>query len=242
MDDTRMRCEPLDVEGSFNVRDLGGYKTAGGRITKPRRFLRAGSLYGLTPQGRKTLLDAGVRCVLDLRSFQELKSHPSAVQNDDGFDWYHIPMLDYVQSAINGSAFSNFPASMEEMYTGLLEEGAPEFRRVFELFADPRYPGALFHCTAGKDRTGVTAMLLLALAGVDAETIVEDYSHSERLLAHLHADLPKGFPAYVLWSKAETMRTVLAHLESRYGGGEAYLAGIGVTPAQRAGILEKFLG
>jgi len=238
-----MRCELLDVEGSFNVRDLGGYAVAGGRVTKHRRFLRAGSLAGLTKRGRQALLDAGARCVIDLRSAHEICAFPNALQNDGEFEYHHIPMLDYIRSSGNSGATDNFPASMEDLYIGLLEESGAQFRRVFGLFADSRYDCTIFHCTAGKDRTGVIAMLLLDLAGTDSASIAEDYSYSEALQTYVpQEDDPSGFPMFVFYSKPQTMLAVLARLHERYGGARGYLSHIGVTPGQIESVLDKFLG
>lgn len=111
---------------------------------------------------------------------------------------------------------------------------------MFELFADRRYRTCFFGCTAGKDRTGVTAMLLLALAGVAPDVIAEDYSWSSRLLKLPEDAEPDGrFPAYLGSSPAHTMLAVLRHLDRRYGGAEAYLLGAGVGAEQLGAVREK---
>lgn len=232
-------CELLSIEGSYNVRDLGGYPTRDGRIVRHRRFIRAGSLSDLTPQGIQSLREEGVRGILDLRSWQEVRKKPDAIDTDDTITRYHIPMLDYIQSSAAEEDFSLFPASMEEMYVGLLDESGDSFARVFEIFADARYPCCLFHCTAGKDRTGVTAMLLLGLAGVEDAGIIEDYHWSQQLLPPIQPGLK--IPPYCLESRPETMEYLLSYLRNRYGSVEEYLSGIGVTKGQQEAVRKKLL-
>lgn len=241
METINMRCELLNVEGSFNVRDLGGYLNKEGKPVQYRRFIRAGSLADLTEQGKQVLEEMGVDCVLDLRSSHEVEVKPDAIEKDPQFHWHHVPMLDFINSNIAESKLDAFPESMEAMYIGMLDQGQKGFLRLFEIFADPAYHCCLFHCTAGKDRTGVTAMLLLALAGVDEKTIVEDYSHSENHIGPLSKNHPPHVPIYLVQSKPETMEGTLRHLNKRYGGPVAYLEQIGVTPAQMAAIKSKLL-
>lgn len=241
MDTSRASANILEVEGSFNVRDLGGYPTQNGLLIKSGRFLRAGALHSLTAAGRQTLLDTGVNCIIDLRSGMERETKPDTLEKDDAFAWYHVPMLDYINSSVASGRLEDFPASMAEMYIGLLDNAGNSFARIFELFADPRYSGFLFHCTAGKDRTGMTAMLLLSLAGVPEEIIVEDYSLSERLVPQVSTPGNFQVPAYFLTSHPDTMREALRHLKNRYGTADDYLSHIGVTPGQRAAVLAKLL-
>jgi len=236
-----MRCELLELEGSFNARDVGGYPAGGGKTIKYRRFIRTGSLFRLTEQGKSVLLDMGIRCVVDLRSNFEVNEKPDAVMNDPRFTWRHLPMLDYIYAGIADEQYVPFPPSLEEMYINLLNEDRNSFRSLFQLFASPEHESYLFHCTMGKDRTGVAAALLLSLAGVDDETIVEDYSHSAKLTKHIIEGLSGNIPAYLFASPAETMQTVLSHLKNKYGGGQGYLAYIGITSEQRRAILTKLL-
>ena len=238
-----MRCNLLDVEGCFNIRDIGGYPTAAGDTVSHLRFVRSGSLFALTEQGKEQLLSLGLRCVVDLRSQVEVEHYPDAVADDPRFSWFHLPMLDYIHSSIAGKLPDTFPPSLEEMYFSLIEESKADFRRLFELFAQPGHESFVFHCTAGKDRTGITAALLLSLAGVDEQTIVEDYSHSQELLRDIMAKVDLShLPGYVLTSRAQTMQALLDHLKAHYGGGQGYLSQIGVAPSTQREVLRKLLG
>lgn len=240
---SRMKCELLPMEGAFNVRDLGGYPGAGGRVLRKRRFIRAGSLSNLTEKGKADMLALGIDCIVDLRSTREVTVAPDTLPEGAGIDRFHIPMLDYIQSNIISGDYSTFPTSMPEMYRGLLDGGQDDLLRVFRVFADPRYNTVLFHCTAGKDRTGITAMLLLLLAGVGEEDVVEDYSWSERLIAPLEAaESDPNIPPYVFSSSPENMQEAVSHLAKCYGSARDYLSKAGLTPEEQARITAKLLG
>lgn len=227
------RCKILHVDGAFNVRDVGGYRGSGSALAFGR-FLRAGTLFGLTDAGRAHLLDAGVDCIIDLRSVYERSQKPGQLGEEHGVADIHIPMLDYIQSLSPQEAHW-IPESLEAMYADTLKSGGADFLRVFEVFASD-YKCILFHCTAGKDRTGMAAMLLMGMAGVSEEDIIEDYSYSHKLNNQFKYP---GFPDYLFYSKPETMRTTLDMLRDEFGGIPGYLAQIGVTPDMRAKILTK---
>ena len=236
-----MDCEVLTLEGVPNVRDLGGYLAASGKVTKHRRFIRAGVLSGLTQSGTSALARLGVHCVVDLRSGREARIQPSAVQDDERFVRHHLPMLDYIYSSVSGGVEPDvFPDSLEQLYIDLIEQGKESFRQLFELFAHPEYESYLFHCTAGKDRTGIAAALLLTLAGVDDDTIAQDYSYSHTLL-RIFFDKSnfQGVPTHLGASQPETMQSLLSHLRGCYGGGQSYLEHIGVTKQQITAVLQK---
>lgn len=241
MDGTNpIRCELLDIPGAENVRDLGGYTGTDGRTVACRRFIRAGGMDALTQEGVAAVRGLGVRCIIDLRSGMERARNPDTLEQDAAIAYRHIPMLDYIQSSLAGEGQAVFPDSMEEMYLGLLENDKQDFLQVFRIFADPACPTVLFHCTAGKDRTGLVAMLLLGLAGVSAADIAEDYSYSERLRqVQPERREEDGLPAYLFDSPAQRMLDIIAYLERQYGGIPAYLTHIGADADMQAAVLEK---
>lgn len=229
------------LEGVANMRDLGGYIAVDGKKTAMGRFIRSTALAGLGRDGEARLRELGVDCVIDLRSTREREDAPDVIEDSASIHFAHIPMLDYISSNIASGDFTNFPSSITELYMGLLENGREDFRRVFHLFADRRFSGYLFHCTAGKDRTGVTAMLLLGLAGVGDEAIVEDYAVTGKLLRPVPMDAVTGFPKYLSEAAPETMRATLRHIREKYGGVTDYLEHIGVDVDVRGRVLEKLL-
>jgi protein-tyrosine phosphatase len=229
-----------DVPGILNIRDMGGYTAKDGRVTAKGRFIRSAGLSGSGEEGKSDLIELGVDCVIDLRSSTEREFLPDIAEEIPGIHYFHVPMLDYIASSFSTNNYHEFPSTMAELYASLLVNSRDGFRRVFEVFADIRYKRCLFHCTAGKDRTGVTAMLLLGLAGVDDKQIVADYTLTDELLSGtwLSRSAP-GVPNYVLIAAEENMSFTLNFLRETYGDAASYLTEIGVSEASQERILKK---
>lgn len=218
---------PLLLTGAKNVRDLGGYPTGNG-ATAQGVFLRGDGLSALTEEDISALAQYGVRRVVDLRSGMELQRQPDPFGNVPEIAYDSVPMLDQM----NSSGFQGqLPASLSELYCALLDGDAASIGRVMKLLAEEE-GAVLFHCTAGKDRTGVIAMLLLDLAGVSEEDIVADYGVTETYMAakfeaQRAAAAAAGFdlPDFLFRSQPEEMRRTLEHLHTAWGSAEAYLTG-----------------
>lgn len=237
------KCHIYQIAGIPNMRDVGGYKSRDGRAVAMGRFIRSTALARLDAKGEEQLRETGVDCVIDLRSSLEREHAPDVIENSGDIHYAHIPMLDYISSNFASGNFTSFPKSMHEMYIGLLDKAGESFKQVFGLFADDRFRHYLFHCTAGKDRTGVTAMLLLNLANIRDEIIIEDYSYTRSLLgASPMGAAPSGIPSYVFESSPKTMRITLDHLKEKYGGAAEYLTHIGIGEEKQCKILEKLFG
>lgn len=238
---------PLALAGSRNTRELGGYATADGKITRTHAFLRSDGLSRLTDADLHKLLDYGVGCVVDLRSEKEIAEAPSRLAGVPGVDYYQVHMLD--RAASQGFA-GGMPDHMGQVYVQLLADHSGDFVRVFRIFAAHQNTTVLFNCAAGKDRTGVTAMLLLLLAGVPEETVVADYSTSEANMRQLFAlqreQLAKAGkpvpPLSVFSSDAGEIRMALDYLDSHYAGAEDYLLRAGLSPAEIAAVRQMLLG
>ena len=224
---------PLALDGAHNVRDLGVYENVNGLKLKEHQFLRADGLYSLTPEDQKKLTAYGVRAVIDLRSRMEAEQAPCVWEGSDSVQYYGIPLLDEINSNQMKGAF---PESMSQLYIGLLENNKEEFAQILRVSST--YPSGcvMFNCTAGKDRTGVTAMLLLGLADVGRDVIVADYSASGQYMDQVFAKQKEQMlkfgihvPAYVLESKPEEMEKTLTFLEDRYGGIHGYLRELPLT-------------
>lgn len=223
--------KPLPLRGARNVRDLGGYAFEGG-VTAKGVFLRADGLHALTETDIRALYEYGVRRVVDVRSTFEVEHQADPFQEQSAIQYFHVSLLDQM----NSSGFQgDTPQSLYELYRSLLDEAAPDLGQVMTLLAQQREGAALFHCSAGKDRTGVIAMLLLELAGVPDEAIIADYSISEIYMKELFA-LQKQqaaavgiqIPDCLLESKPEEMQRTLEYLHRTCGDAEAFLLG----PAQ----------
>lgn len=168
--------EPMELEGARNVRELGGYETADGRYTKKGVYLRADGTHALTNGDLEKLQNAGVSLVVDMRSPDEVQLNPSKFYAAEDIRYENVVMFDGLQSSMFKEAM---PKTMAELYCRLLDSCKSQYERIFRLFLE-NGGLSLFHCTAGKDRTGVVAMLLLQLAGVPDSSIIADYAVSEK--------------------------------------------------------------
>lgn len=176
----------LDIDQGVNFRDLGGYQAAGGRTTCWKKLIRAGALSNLTPPDQQLLTDYGISTVIDLRSPYELKQYPDKVPFS--CKYIHLPIFndDETESQTNNQelqkAYSTDPRSgylrMLYVYRRMIVDPQPQaaYRHFFDyLLAHGADETILFHCSAGKDRTGILAVLLLDALGVDSQTVRRDY-------------------------------------------------------------------
>jgi protein-tyrosine phosphatase len=158
------------------VRELGGYPVAGGGQTRYHRFLRSDGLNGLTEADAAFLHAYGVRLVLDLRDPDEVAERPDISLGDDVVV-VNVPLLDIDISDKEAleKRFATEPPTYEFFYEMVLNK-KEQMARCFKLIAQaPADACVLFHCAVGKDRTGILAMLLMALAGCDKWDCVANY-------------------------------------------------------------------
>ena len=160
----------------LNLRDLGGYPIAGGGCTAWGRMLRGDNPAGLSDEDLQWLLDREITTVIDLRSAGELERKPDQLSADPNFFYHHIPM-------VGGERLPNLEQDVGRSYFEMLERREAPARVLRAIAQAPG--GVLFHCTAGKDRTGCTAALLLTLAGVGREDILADYQVTELYIREL---------------------------------------------------------
>ncbi|MBL7497130.1 tyrosine-protein phosphatase [Frankia sp. CNm7] len=214
----------IELAGAHNVRDLGGLPAAGGTV-RPRVLLRGDSLDNLTPEDIELLReDVGLRGVVDLRApFEnprEAEWFPRL-----GITWLHEPLLDL--TGLTDPAVMREKAAgydYAKLYARMLESAGPGLARVLEfLVSGPRTP-ALVHCAAGKDRTGVTVAVLLAVAGVDRDAIVADYQATEQRIQLIREALAR--------------REEYRHLRERATSGQLPRAAPAVDPRAIAAVLE----
>lgn len=224
-----------------NFRDVAGpgYLTADGVRLRRGVLFRSNELQ-LSDVDAGALRDLGIRDVLDLRDHPEVEAHPDA--EVPGAAWTHvrvpgIPMDDVATLTSRAEGL----ATMKRVYRVFVEDDGARaaFGELLTVLADAEHP-QLFHCTAGKDRTGVVVALLLSVAGVDDETIVNDYALTganltEEWMEARRADASRyGLTWEALRPALETppgaMRATLAHLREQYGDASGYLVSIGVAP------------
>lgn len=223
--------------GPSNFRDLGGYRTTDGRQVRWRTVFRSDALR-LTEADVAVLRDrVGLRGVVDLRAgfefgHREGGGPPNHVARLEavGVRRYHLPMVDETRIARQASD-ERPPAAA--MYLKMFERGAGPLAEVFRLIGDPDNHPLVFHCAAGKDRTGIVAALLLGLLGVDDETIVADYALSqanmikalEKIRARPDAErILAGRPLATFEAPTDAVIGFVEAIHSTYGGWEAAAA------------------
>ena len=221
----------LVLQSVRNGRDLGGMQGAKGPIPLGR-FIRTGSLSHATESDKKVLVDHDVKLDIDLRTFWEVVRSPDRLASDSRVHYLNISLMGVgIWDAI-------YPTTRGGLYVRALAEHQSKFRKVFRAMAQQKEGTILFHCAAGKDRTGMVAAILLSLAGVDHETIVHNYAISAR---YLHPTATEGAAQVeaIDDSPPEAMEMFLRALDQKYGGARAYMKKIGLTDAEISALTDR---
>jgi protein-tyrosine phosphatase len=176
----------VPLEGGSNFRDLGGYATSDGRRVRRGTVFRSAHLGGLTEADRGRLAELGVRTIVDLRGVGEAAETPHAVAGVGArIIGAHIEpgVGDKLRRAIADGTITPFVAMdfLTDHYRDYPRRCAPGFRTLFTTLGDVAHRPLVFHCTAGKDRTGFASALLLTLLGVPWDTVIDDYLHTNEV-------------------------------------------------------------
>jgi len=216
----------------LNARELGGYPTLDGAMTRWRSLLRADDLVQLTAEGMRGLAEYGVHTVIDLRWPGEVAAKPHPLAGGDHAVRYHQVSL-LAASEIEWASLCD-EYQKETWKCAVLEHTRPQLKHVLQIIADADDGPLLFHCVAGKDRTGLIAALLLALADVLPEAIVEDYVASTAQLADAYmlrySNMGRAEILEALRCPKEGVHNMLEYL-GKYGGAAGYLGAIGLSDA-----------
>jgi protein-tyrosine phosphatase len=244
-----MTCyKRLPLETLVNARDLGGFPTKDGRVTKYGVFIRSEVPKALSEGDLSFLRKYGVSLSLDFRGTQEIKNLPSKLEGLEDIKYLPCPMMNEDAAKASkreehapppgGVSKSLFDINWVPVYTAILEAGKDWVRRVLTLAAD--WEGVVhYHCFTGKDRTGLFTALLLGLCGVDYNDIMWDYSLSMTCLRPFYEKMDTGilftkedgspdFTRGFYCTSPETMFEVLGYLDKNYGGVEGYVRACGV--------------
>lgn len=245
----------LKLNSADNVRELGGYKTADGRQIKWNKLLRCGALSFIKQPDLQVLEDYGVKYDVDLRSGQEKRQHQDQIE-ESNIKYIFDPVFneDRTDNSQDPEEFHKIVETdpdyalnhMTNVYRQMITKPAcrKAFHELFEILLANRSDkeSVLFHCTAGKDRTGLAAVFVLSALGVDSETIKADYLMTNEVVK----DVTEKKVAYVKKNgfserAAENMRTLysvrsefleaaLAEIDHHYGNMDNFLkTGIGLT-------------
>lgn len=238
----------VPLAGASNFRDLGGYAGAGGRRVKWRRVFRADHLAALTADDRERLAALGIARAVDFRGVHERAALGYTLERVEQHALTIEPtVVQRAQQLLQaGHALTAREAVglMQDTYRGFAGENAPRFAQLFALLLASNAP-LVFHCTAGKDRTGFAAALVLLALGVPRDVVMQDY-----LLTNTLYRRPEGLagPAprevlEVLWRVQEDfLNAALDGVDRHPGGFDGYLAQVlGVDDAARGRLQALYL-
>ena len=207
-------------------------------------IVRSDNVSSLTTEGIRAMWEYGVKAVLDLRSDGEIATRPSPFEPADyGPLYLHVALLD--DEFADGLA--KVPA-MDDRYRVILDGRGEAFAQVMTTIARVDAP-LVFHCFAGKDRTGLVAALLLSLAGVEDTAIAADYAQTDDQMASRYAEWLAAAPPDRVDSMRDELRCppewmlgALSHVRERWGGVEQYLAAGGVAASDVVRLKVKLAG
>jgi len=232
----------LPLNSIYNTRDLGGYETQEGSYTKTHKYIRAATPAHLSEEDKAYLYDYGVRIIVDLRGKNEIIQAPNQMRDYKDIQYYHIDLFGDENAAVvpqNGMQFKD----MGDLYCLMLDHLQSNIKAVFDLFLKHLDKTILFHCSAGKDRTGVIAALLMDLAGCHPYDIVKDYSESYENNKPIYDELLKLATReneHFLLSDPLYMLKMLDHLTETYGSARGYLLDIGLSEEEIESLIENF--
>jgi len=233
--ETRERLLPL--VGASNFRDLGGYPTVDGRQTRWGQLFRSDTLHELTGADLDVLRGVGLASIIDLRTATEVGRTGRGPLGGEPIAYLHASVL---QEEGGESVAAPAPSDDDpaERYLWYLEVGRQAFTEALGMVADPSNHPLVFHCAAGKDRTGVLAALILDIVGVERSVIVDDYAitatRMELILDRLRRDPVWGvhvaeIPPERVHADGTTMARFLDLLYQRHGGAREWALAVGVA-------------
>lgn len=236
----------VSLASASNVRDLGGWPAAGGRVRFGRVY-RAAALSGLTAADAGVLAALGVRTVCDLRGTAERATAPTRL---DGASIHSLPIEPSVGASLRDilatrdATGEDVLTLMHEAYVAYALDWAHRYRAMFDLLL--REDAALlFHCSAGKDRTGFGAALILTVLGTPREFVMQDYLASNRLWrgeADIAAGLPPDIGTKLLLVHPELLDAAFAAIDDAYGGFDRYAElQLGLDAASREQLRERLI-
>ena len=236
------------LQGASNFRDVGGYRNADGRCVRRGQVFRSDHLAGLTPEDLARLASLGIGHSLDFRGAAEYSATPYAIPGVQRLALTIEPTVIARMQALVVQGIvpttEETVALMCETYRDFVNQNAGTFGRFLKHLLEQPTP-QVFHCTAGKDRTGFAAALLLSALGVDRATIEHDYLLTNQLYKRDNRLEGSGHPHVmkVLWQvQPEFLHAAFDAVDAQHGGMQDYLQGaIGLSPQELAELKQMLL-
>jgi protein-tyrosine phosphatase len=239
----------LAFEGAYNFRDIGGYPTSSGGVVRRGLVYRSDNLNTLTDADLARMSALGLRCVHDFRLDKELERQPSRLPDgmvvqrlstSDMQTGEAASMVDVMVDMLHGRRALPPASFWADNYAEMLVSGRPMFVTLLRSLAGADALPALFHCTGGKDRTGIACMLLHAVLGVGESDILDDFTLTNlyrtpvRMAALREGLESNGIPVVdavpIIGVQRDAMVQTIARLGSHYGGPVQYLVDGGLEP------------
>ncbi|MCH8225640.1 MAG: tyrosine-protein phosphatase [Chloroflexi bacterium] len=232
----------IALQGPLNFRDLGGYTTKEGRKVRWRKLFRSDGIHSMTAEDVEQVYGKlGVITRIDLRTEREIERSGPGPALPHSVQFHHVPFIQWQTGTATGK--EDPIARNRDMYLRIIRESGGQLAKaVNTLAADEGLP-AVFHCSAGKDRAGICAAMVLGLLGVDEETIMEDYfltiKNVDAIMQRIGAlpgneHMQKIAPEF-FHPQPKAMEAVLTELREVHGGVENYVKTHGVSD----GTLER---
>ena len=239
----------IAFEGCFNFRDIGGYPTADGQRIKWGRYFRAGRQDRMTSADLRRAKNLGIRTQIDLRRPDEVENQGRGPLPELGAAYHAIPVIppggsDQLNQLVGDTGISG------RRYLGYLDFGDETWHRLFDLFAEADHHPMVLHCTAGKDRTGVSTAFLLTVLGVDRQIIEADYALTNRDVERQTDFVERegglgGLSRETMMHHAgvpeDAIKDFLDGLTERHGGALEYLRDIGIGDSTFDAVRRAFL-
>lgn len=232
----------LPLAGGINFRDLGGYETRDGRRVDWGRLFRSGHLSRLTGNDKRYFGPLDIQTVCDFRTHEELEHENAVLPNDPAVEILAIPpgvrdRFFFHRLFASTTDPQAVVAAMHEVMQSLIVDAAPRYARLFEILLARRVGNVLINCSAGKERTGVGAALLLTALNVPRETIFYDFMLSKTYFP-VASELDRVFEKYavkatgeassrlvmpLLETRASYLESAFAIIDAKFGSGEEFL-------------------
>lgn len=248
----------VNLQGAFNFRDLGGYKTTDGKTVKWGKLFRGEELGHLTDADIKIVQSMGIKSNVDYRTDAEVKAMPDPIipgikniRTDEGNAGSTADLMSMIASGQMKDA-----ATAVQMMAGFNKQmvDSPKFYvQLMELLNDPNNIGLLQHCTAGKDRTGLGSAIILLTLGVDEKTVMDDYLLSNVYRAEANKKAVDAVRAQVkdenvvaaistmMGVQKEFLQAAIDEMKNKYGSIDAFLEkGLGITKEERAKLKNMY--
>lgn len=240
----------IAFEAVFNFRDLGGYPAREGCAVQWRKLFRADGLHRLRTDEGEQFRSLGIATVIDLRTDEEVRERGRFPSEVARVEYHHLPMFD-VEPEWHAYDDLESPGYLANRYEEMLHTGRRSVTRTLQILSRPEAFPVVFHCAAGKDRTGITAAVVLGLLGVPDEVIADDYALSHEAMARMNAwaevhtpevmERIAAYPPAVGGAVPETMTRFLALVRAQHGSVEGMVRDLGLSEATVAAVRANLL-